>query len=56
MGKFILRSRNVLQGLKISQDRLRLQLRIKRSGQFFHGITTEIRIMRTGLFMITEKK
>ena len=54
MGRFILRSKAVFTGL---EDFPRpAAIAVKKSRQFFPGIITEIRLMRTGRFTITEKK
>ena len=56
MGKFILRSKAVFTGLEDFPRPAAIAVVDKRSRRFFPGISREIRIMRTGLFTITEKK
>ncbi len=55
MGKFILRSKMFLQVLKISETGSHRSSGQKDPGGSSLGFP-EIRIMRTGLFTITEKK
>lgn len=56
MGKFILRSKAVFTGLEDFPRPAAIAVMDKKIQAFFPGIITEIRIMQTGLFTITEKK
>ena len=55
MGKFILRSKAVFTGLEDFPRPAAIAV-VDKKIQAVLGISREIRIMRTGLFTITEKK